>query len=146
MKIDELFGAAGIVPTGTIAWGEAPAHSGQGVYVVTIDPVADIRFDERIEQFRDRWIEGQPVVYIGRAVELDRRLRQFYRHRYGARSPHRGGQDILLLGCDKRVTWAAVEDRHDAEDRLIEAFCAANGRRPFGNRVRSARNLRAAQP
>lgn len=143
MQIEELFDAAGIVPSGAVAWGEAPAHDGQGVYVVSINPAAEIAFDRRFEAFRHRWLDGQPVVYIGRAVVLDRRLKQFYRHRYGAKSPHAGGQDILLLGCEKRVTWAAVDDRFQAEDRLIEAFCAAHGRRPFGNRVRSARNLRA---
>lgn len=145
MTIDELFAAAGIAPSGTVAWGEAPAHKGQGVYVVIIDPASELVFDERFEQFRDRWIECQHVVYIGRAVILDRRLKQFYRHRYGDRSPHNGGQDILLLGCEKMVTWAAVDDRFLAEDRLIEAFCTAHGRRPFGNRVRSARNPRAGR-
>lgn len=60
MTIDELFAAAGISPSGTVAWGDTPAHKGQGVYVVTIDPIAEIRFDERFETFRDRWIEGQP--------------------------------------------------------------------------------------
>ena len=89
-------------------------------------------------------VSNQSDPWRNRAVVLDRRLRQFYRHRYGDRSPHRGGQDILLLGCEKRVIWAAVDDRHQSEDRLIESFCAVHGRRPFGNRVRSARNLRGS--
>ena len=32
------------------------------------------------------------VLYIGKAKNLAKRLSQFYRHKYGAKAPHRGGR------------------------------------------------------
>jgi hypothetical protein len=80
------------------------------------------------------------VVYVGRTRRaLRKRLREFYRHRYGDKRPHRGGQAILLLTRPLLVYWAATNDWEAAEDTMIEHFRSAAGRLPFGNRVRSAR-------
>jgi hypothetical protein len=90
------------------------------------------------EHERAFWLPDQKIIYIGRAKQLRRRLRQFRRHVYGRMSPHRGGQAILLLDCVKTITWAEVPDYGKAEAALIDAFHAKIGRKPFGNRVRSA--------
>lgn len=136
---DDLFAAAGLTPTGTVRWGEPIPEPGPGVYVVSVADPDRIEFDARFEQERAHWLEDQAVVYIGRSRRLARRLRQFYRHAYGDRSPHRGGQAILLLRCDMVIRWAATPDYAGAEHRLLEAFKAQTGRKPFGNRMRSAR-------
>jgi len=139
VQVDELFRIAGIVPNGVTSWGEPIPESGPGVYVVTIADPAMVKFDSRFEAERHRWLPDQSIVYIGRASQLRRRLRQFYRHEYGRRSPHHGGQAILLLKCELLIHWAAVADYGAAEHRLIEAFESDVQRKPFGNRVRSAR-------
>ena len=136
---DELFEHAGIAPTGTARWGETIPEPGPGVYVVSMSDPTRVEFDARFELERGRWLDNQAIVYIGRSQHLAKRLRQFYRHVYGARSPHRGGQAILLLRCDKLIRWAATRDYAGAEHRLLEVFERKTCRRPFGNRMRSAR-------
>jgi hypothetical protein len=91
----------------------------------------------------------QKIIYIGRTHSkggLKKLLRQFCYHVYGKRSPHHGGQAILLLDCSKTIHWAAVEDDAGAEHKLIEAFQQRTKRYPFGNRMRSARKAGAVGP
>jgi hypothetical protein len=141
VSAEALFQEAGIPSSAQAGWGDAIPVT--GVYVVSVADPSNIEFDERFEQERGRWNPDQEIIYIGRSVRLSQRLREFNRHVYGARSPHRGGQAILLLRCAKTIRWAAVKDCADAERRLLEAFERAVGRKPFGNRVRSARVLQA---
>lgn len=125
---DALFAAAGLAPGEPVAWGEAVPHRGPGVYVI-----ADAAGDEAT------------VVYIGRSVSVRRRIRQFYAHVHGDPRPHRGGQDILLRPHPRIVHWAPASDCAAAERALLDAFRAATGGWPMGNKVRSARP-RHAQP
>jgi hypothetical protein len=109
--------------TGAVDWGDPVPERGPGIYIVTAaKPVL-----------------GQHVVYIGRANRLRRRVRQFYRHRYGDSAPHRGGQEILRLRNPLTVHWVAVADYGAAEHRALEAFRTAIGAWPYGNKIRSAR-------
>ena len=121
---DWLFGRSGIEFYGTVQWGQPLPEPGAGVYVVTATKSL---------------IGGQHVIYIGRSRSLSRRLRQFYRHKYGASAPHRGGQEILKLDGPKIVHWARVEAYAEAERLMLEAFQAEVGAWPYGNRVKSAR-------
>jgi hypothetical protein len=137
LSVEKLYTLAGIVPTGSVRWGDDVPSIQSGVYVVTIE---DTLFGSKLPDHEHSfWLPDQTIVYIGRAKQLTRRLRQFRRHVYGKKSPHRGGQAILLLDCPKAITWAEVEDYGGAEAALINAFRAETGRMPFGNRVRSAR-------
>jgi hypothetical protein len=140
ISTDELFQNARVAPTGMAKWGDVIPEVGSGVYVVSIAHPASVTLDSLPEREREYWDPQQSIIYIGRAARLSRRLSQFYRHEYGDRSPHHGGQAILKITCPKRIDCAAVDDYADAEHRLIEAFqTRAEGRMPFGNRVRSAR-------
>ena len=139
VSAEQLFQTAGLVPTGTVSWGDNVTDTVPGVYVISIADLSNVQYDERFELVRNYWNSDQEIIYIGRSRQLSRRLRQFYKHIYGARSPHRGGQAILLLKCAKLIRWAAVEDYIGTEHRLLEAFEKEVGRKPFGNRVRAAR-------
>jgi len=75
IEVDDLCVEASISLAGQVAWGEAVPHVDSGVYVI-VAPQAGHK---------------QNIVYIGRAKRLRRRLKQFYRHVYGKKSPHRGG-------------------------------------------------------
>jgi hypothetical protein len=138
-----LFEAVGLVPCGPVPWGEKVPETGPGVYVVARVASAG-ELGERVEaedalkaghgSKHARWLQDQPVVYIGKATCLRMRVRQFYRHRYGERRPHRGGQDVLLLTSPLWVYWAAMAEPRTAERAMLQAFREKVGARPFGNR------------
>lgn len=127
---DWLLDRVGLAPGGVADWGRPVLDHRPGVYIISLLQAAS----------------GPPrVVYIGRSKHLARRLRQFFRHRYGASSPHRGGQEILTLSGQKTVHWAPTEAYVDAERRLLEAFYEQCGAWPLGNRIRSARTKPVTQ-
>jgi hypothetical protein len=143
LTAEELYALAEIAPVGTTPWEDKVPSKQSGVYVIsTVGEVIHVNLPGEEQPF---WLPDQTIVYIGRAKHLSRRLRQFQRHVYGQKSPHRGGQAILLLNCSMTITWAEVSDYAAAEAALIEAFQAHCGKRPFGNRVRAAL-LRAPSP
>jgi hypothetical protein len=143
MTIADLFAAAGLTPQGPKVWLEPVDEHRPGVYVIalvagtaettpaTVD-MASLPLAER-----NRWIVDQPVIYIGRATRSIRvRLAQFYRHTYGKKAPHRGGQAVLLLKCALWVYWAVTDSPIKAERAMIDAFCKRVGRLPYANRRR----------
>jgi len=126
LTVRDVFQAAQLEPCGPVCWGEPVPARSTGVYVVVA-------------------IEPFELVYIGRSRRpLRRRLREFYRHRYAASSPHRGGQAVLLLKCPLVVYWAATTDYAAAENSMIEYFRSQVGKFPDANRVRSARISKGA--
>lgn len=142
IRVSDVFGAAGLLAHSPVAWGKTVPESRSGVYVValveTLDqacPSVDVQSLPSLE--RRRWLDGQPVVYIGRATRsLQNRLAQFYRHKYGKRAPHRGGQAIKLLDCNLWVYWATTDDPVEAEAAMIAAFRLEVGALPYANRRR----------
>jgi hypothetical protein len=139
MTPEELFVAAELSPVGSVGWGTAIPDHGAGVYVISVDDAASVCLDELPALERSRWLKDEPIIYIGRARKLSGRLSQLYQHKYGNKAPHRGGQSILLVGAAKRVHWAPARDYAGTERRLIEAFVARVGHRPFGNRMSGQR-------
>jgi hypothetical protein len=136
MSVEDLYALSSVTQTGVTRWGDDVPSKLSGVYVISTETV--LSGSELPEEERSYWLPDQTIIYIGRAKQLRRRLRQFRRHVYGRTSPHRGGQAILLLNSAKTITWAEVPDYGKAEAALIDAFHEAVGRKPFGNRVRSA--------
>jgi hypothetical protein len=121
MTVAQLFGAAGLSPFGPVAWGTPCDERVAGVYAVVID---------------------DDVVYIGRAGRsLRRRLGEFYRHRYGDRRPHRGGQELLKMSGVREIFWCATNDARGAETQMLRAFEAYFQRLPTANRRRGDRAL-----
>jgi hypothetical protein len=140
MTVQDLFAAAGLVPYGPVEWGIAVEERRPGIYVVALtanpeDPAPDIELGCVPEAERPRWLAQQPVLYIGRATRsLRGRLAQFYRHEYGKSGPHRGGQAVIPLECERWVFWAATDSPITAERQMIETFRAKVGKLPYGNR------------
>ena len=119
---EDLFKLIGAVPQSG-PWGCRGQEDRSGIYVVTSDPPKD----------------GQSVVYIGRAKSVTKRLYQFYRHKFGDRRPHRGGQDILKLpelGHTLQVYWAYTDNFEQNERVLIGKFETITGRLPMANKRR----------
>jgi hypothetical protein len=83
------------------------------------------------------WVEEAEVVYIGKADNLRRRLRQYKRFGDGAPVGHWGGRLIWQLedAGDLLVAWRETPDEipREVETRLIAEFRSAYGKPPFAN-------------
>ena len=89
-------------------------------------------------------VAAEPVICIGQTARqtLTKRISQFYRHKYGARSRHSGCQAVKLLLApppprppfDLWVYWLPAPDPYDAELMMICAFRKQVGRLQFANR------------
>lgn len=139
LTVREVFGRAGLAPSGSVRWGEPVPETAAGVYAIAIVADPDTRaVPGRITvpaALLDKWLWGQPVIFIGRTTKpLGERLAQFYRHRHGDKAPHRSGQDVVLLDCDRFVFWAATPDPAAAERTMLDAFASRVGHLPFANR------------
>lgn len=93
-----------------------------------------------LEDLGGRWIEGTPVIYIGKAEAkaggLRKRLGQFARK--GA--SHQGGRSIWQLADQDEllVAWATTPDEsaEEVEIRYRAVFAERYGAWPFANRKR----------
>jgi len=160
MAKDQYFRRTALTRDGFAGWVRFEALRAQidqvpsvgGVYVVVreshgrpefLDANPGGRFKGRdptvpFEVLRANWVDDAEVVYIGKADQLRRRLRQFADFGAGHPIGHWGGRLIwqladseMLLVAWKR-TLAEVVPRA-AEAELIARFRAAYGKPPFAN-------------
>lgn len=86
---------------------------------------------------RANWVEGAQVIYIGKADNLRRRLREYARFGEGEPVGHWGGRLIWQLGnsAELLVAWRETPGRvpREVEKEMIAAFRAAFGKPPFAN-------------
>lgn len=87
------------------------------------------------ETLSKKWVESAAVVYIGKATDLRKRLRQFSRHGHGKPEGHWGGRYIWQLAdaADLLVVWKEVPDPREEERRLLADFRREYDRIPFAN-------------
>jgi hypothetical protein len=90
-------------------------------------------------ELHDRWVPGANVIYIGKANDLRRRLRQYSRFGAGQAVGHWGGRLIWQIAQADQlvVAWrevAAAQAPADLERDLLDAFCMQYGSLPFANR------------
>ena len=115
------------------------ACSDKGVYAIAMSAKPDAawslpctEFTPSLEARRGltvRWLSDQPVFYIGKTDRTARhRLGQFYTHRFGQRSPHAGGQHIVVLPMieNANVFWAEavapIRERNEGRSRRDTSF------------------------
>ncbi|MGA9069860.1 MAG: hypothetical protein WB424_06390, partial [Terracidiphilus sp.] len=120
VTVDELFRYVGLLPHEPVRWKTEISEYCAGIYVIALaqkadncqfckESVAIAKLDEdKLKAESNHWIPEEVILYIGQTTKqtLAHRLHQFYVHKYGDRSPHRGGQAIHLLNCDCWVYWA----------------------------------------
>ena len=90
-----------------------------------------------LDSLAANWVDGAEVVYIGKADDLRRRLRQFAQFGAGKAIGHWGGRLIWQLrDIDRfRVAWKTTpaSDPLVIEAQMIAAFRARHGKPPFAN-------------
>jgi hypothetical protein len=138
-SVHELLSEAGLALGGSVAWGEPIPEISSGIYIIALQDPSTIELNSLAEPLRKHWNEGQEIIYIGRSINLRRRMSQFYKHKHGDLRPHRGGQDLLLLSGNKTVFWSSAVQYGNAEHCLLTIFQRRVGQMPFANRVRSAK-------
>lgn len=92
---------------------------------LTIDNEPNSRPKVLAQRLRKYWLADETILYIGQTSQpLRKRVRQYYRHRLGARGPHKGGQWIKTLSVldELFVHHAESPDHVSVEFQLIEAF------------------------
>lgn len=89
------------------------------------------------DALRENWVEGAPVIYIGKADNLRGRLREFMRFGEGSPIGHWGGRLIWQLADSATflVGWKETpgEIPKEVETAMIRAFRSAWGKPPFAN-------------
>jgi hypothetical protein len=90
-------------------------------------------------ELHDRWVPGANVIYIGKANDLRRRLRQYSRFGAGQAVGHWGGRLIWQIAQADQlvVAWREVDAGQpptQLESSLLNAFCIQYGSLPFANR------------
>jgi hypothetical protein len=89
------------------------------------------------EALQANWVEGAEVVYVGKADQLRRRLKQFMDFGTGKPIGHWGGRLIWQLSDSSEllVAWRETpgEAPKDVETRLIAAFRKRYDKPPFAN-------------
>lgn len=91
-----------------------------------------------VELLRENWIENSPIVYIGKATSLHKRLGQYFRFGEGKNVGHWGGRFIWQMAnsCDLIVCWKETkENPREVEKLLIQEYIGHYGKRPFANLV-----------
>lgn len=127
----------------------ADAPQGPGVYVVVRASPTAVRFralnpgghfkgrDPSMDPgvLRDRWIDDTPVIYIGKADHLRRRLRSYLDFGAGLPKSHWGGRYVWQIqGSDAfLVAWREDPEPLRREAILLTAFVRQYGALPFAN-------------
>jgi hypothetical protein len=79
-------------------------------------------------QLKGFWLPDESILYIGKAEKqtLSERICQFYNHKVGKKSPHKGGYWLkLLINLDElHVHLYSTKDSHKVEEKLLKFFIA----------------------
>lgn len=126
-------------------------HRAGGVYVVTqgVEAKPDFLLSNPGGRFKGRdptvdasvlqanWVHGAEVVYVGKAENLRRRLREFAQFGSGRPIGHWGGRLIwqLTRSAELLVAWRETPGAvpKEVETTMLADFRAAYGKPPFAN-------------
>lgn len=106
--------------------------TGTGGYFKKKNPNVDMKTLEL------NWVEDEPIVYIGKATDLNKRLQQYMQFGCGKNVGHYGGRYIWQLEDSDEliVCWKRTANSGEVESKMIAEFKKShNGKRPFANLV-----------
>lgn len=79
-----------------------------------------------MNQLKGFWLPDETILYIGKAEKqsLSTRIRQYYSHKVGRKSPHKGGYWLKLLSIldDLYVHVIPTNDSVQIEERMLQYF------------------------
>lgn len=159
MAVDSAWTRSGLKAVGFVGWVTFETLTGQlaevpqtgGVYVVVQPAGAQPDFldsnpggpfknrDPTVDSaaLEANWVDDAEVVYIGKADNLCRRLRQFAQFGAGKPIGHWGGRLIwqLARSIELLVAWRETpgEIPKEVETQMFVDFRAAYGQPPFAN-------------
>lgn len=86
----------------------------------------------KTDDLRAKWIYGAAIAYIGKADNMQRRLREFCRFGAGAAIGHWGGRYLWWVADSDEwlVCWKACDEGEtalEAEAALLDGFAEAHG-------------------
>lgn len=104
-----------------------------------------------VEVLAARWVGGSPVVYVGKASSLRKRVDLLVGYGGGRPWAHEGGYPLWQLPDSEALTvgWLEHPDFTALENHLLVSFAAVNrGRLPYANTagVRTGRQADSAKP
>jgi len=133
--------------------------SGAGIYVVTLESGAGTFLPQSVgghfkgkdptvpvSRLEDKRIDGVETLYVGRAIELRKRVDLLARYGRGEPVAHQGGRFLWQIAQhdELRIAWKLDPDPVGAEADLLDEFEATLGQLPFANLIRGSRALIAA--
>lgn len=144
----EQEGFEGFVPWADLALNEIPPEP--GIYVVVRRSATPPVFlatnragrfkgrnpTEKPEVLRSAWVDGASVLYIGKAANLQNRLRQYREHGEGKPVGHWGGRYIWQLSDCRElgVAWKVTDgEPRQVERELLASFRETYDQLPFAN-------------
>ncbi len=91
-----------------------------------------------ITELQNNWVNNTPILYIGKATTLQKRLKQYMKFGQGKNVGHWGGRLIWQMKDSQEfiVCWKGLknEEPRDIEEDLIKEFKKKhNDNRPFAN-------------
>lgn len=121
-----------------------------GVYIVLYPTTEHPQFMERgtggffkdknpdvsIEKLQAKWVEKEAVIYIGKAEDLNNRVKQYIDFGSGKPVGHYGGRYIWQIESSDNLTvcWKDFENAREKEKEMILEFKDEhNGMLPFAN-------------
>lgn len=93
-----------------------------------------------VEKLSANWLDGVSLLYIGKSVDLRKRVRQYMSYGKGKDSPHRGGRSIWQLTDSKDLilAWkitAPDVNPETVERNMLNEFKEQHNCLPFANMV-----------
>ncbi len=81
---------------------------------------------ELTNQLSGFWLPDESILYIGKAEKqtLSERICQFYNHKVGKKSPHKGGYWLKLLNDIDNfyIHLFSTKESHEIEEKLLRYF------------------------
>lgn len=89
-----------------------------------LDGQINPNIDDLVKRLQDFWLLDENILYIGKATSLKSRLRCFYSHQLGKRSPHAGGHWMKTLSTLDQtfIHFGEVSDFTNVEAKMLRHF------------------------
>ena len=86
----------------------------------------DVTTNELTKHLSKFWLPDETILYIGKAEKqtFSERICQFYNHKVGKKSPHKGGYWLKLLSSlnEYHIHLLPTNDSHKIETQLLQYF------------------------